>query len=413
MGVQQTFGGTARVLFPIMAGLAFDRFPEASVPRLGRARGWHDSAWVGYGGVHPPEARTRGRSGGLIVIESAHGRNSLEGELHARSVDLAQFRCSLSASWRWRRACGSEPTGTGSSSPSAHDHRLAATGRSVSSARRSALPLVVKVTSSAGTALAGVAVPFAVTAGAATVTPATATTDATGQAKAQVTLGSSPGTSRSRRAVVGTSSHATFVVTAGTSTQTLRARPARRQTPAAGSVLPGVSGTGICLGGGAGGAEYALVAFYRNPTPRHSLGQVSVTAHGATAVATPASRRSRRLRDAAARTRALGGGNPTCRRRSTRGCARSRARARAHGSGARARRATAARASTSIPANRDGRVARHAERERRSAVHQPDQRRRARRRGLATRRSSSPTRPIRPADSPTPSICRSRRCSTR
>ena len=28
MGVQQTFGGTARVVFPILAGFAFDRFPE-------------------------------------------------------------------------------------------------------------------------------------------------------------------------------------------------------------------------------------------------------------------------------------------------------------------------------------------------------------------------------------------------
>ena len=28
MGVQQTFGGAARVLFPILAGFAFDRFPE-------------------------------------------------------------------------------------------------------------------------------------------------------------------------------------------------------------------------------------------------------------------------------------------------------------------------------------------------------------------------------------------------
>src|SRR5262249_61506998 len=28
MGVQQTFGGTARVVFPIVAGWAFDRFPE-------------------------------------------------------------------------------------------------------------------------------------------------------------------------------------------------------------------------------------------------------------------------------------------------------------------------------------------------------------------------------------------------
>ena len=29
MGVQQTFGGTARVVFPILAGFAFDRFQEA------------------------------------------------------------------------------------------------------------------------------------------------------------------------------------------------------------------------------------------------------------------------------------------------------------------------------------------------------------------------------------------------
>jgi hypothetical protein len=28
MGVQQTFGGTARSLFPILAGIAFDRFVE-------------------------------------------------------------------------------------------------------------------------------------------------------------------------------------------------------------------------------------------------------------------------------------------------------------------------------------------------------------------------------------------------
>jgi hypothetical protein len=28
MGVQQTFGGSARVIFPILCGAAFDRFPE-------------------------------------------------------------------------------------------------------------------------------------------------------------------------------------------------------------------------------------------------------------------------------------------------------------------------------------------------------------------------------------------------
>src|SRR5258705_445224 len=31
--------------------------------------------------------------------------------------------------------------------------------------------------------------------------------------------------------------------------------------PAAGNVSPGLSGTGICLGGGTAGPEYALVAF--------------------------------------------------------------------------------------------------------------------------------------------------------
>ena len=58
MGVQQTFGGTARVLFPIMAGFAFDRFQEAAVSDFGHARGRHDFSWVGYGGLHPPKART-------------------------------------------------------------------------------------------------------------------------------------------------------------------------------------------------------------------------------------------------------------------------------------------------------------------------------------------------------------------
>ena len=59
MGVQQTFGGTARVVFPILAGLAFDRYP-------GSCRFWLSATLVagtiflgsGYGGIHPPKART-------------------------------------------------------------------------------------------------------------------------------------------------------------------------------------------------------------------------------------------------------------------------------------------------------------------------------------------------------------------
>src|SRR5690242_9943825 len=47
-------------------------------------------------------------------------------------------------------------------------------------------PLTVKVTNSSGAALAGVAVQFSVVSGAATVSPGTATTDASGQAKTTV-----------------------------------------------------------------------------------------------------------------------------------------------------------------------------------------------------------------------------------
>ena len=74
MGVQQTFGGAARVVFPALAGWAFDRFPAATLPRVGRSRGWHDSARAGYGRVHPSEARTRARPRGLVTRRSANVR---------------------------------------------------------------------------------------------------------------------------------------------------------------------------------------------------------------------------------------------------------------------------------------------------------------------------------------------------
>ena len=86
--------------------------------------------------------------------------------------------------------------------------------------------------------------------------------------------------------VAGSSFTQPFVVTAGTTTQTLACSSGAPQTPAAGGVLPGVSGTGICLGAAAGGSDYALVAFFGNPN-QATLGQVNVTAHGATALTTP------------------------------------------------------------------------------------------------------------------------------
>lgn len=87
-------------------------------------------------------------------------------------------------------------------------------------------------------------------------------------------------------AVAGSSLTQQFVVTAGTTSQTLACSSSAPQTPAAGGVLPGVSGTGICLGAATGGSDYALVAFFGNPN-QAILGQVNVTAHGATALTTP------------------------------------------------------------------------------------------------------------------------------
>ncbi len=148
-----------------------------------------------------------------------------------------------------------------------------------------AVPLTVRVTSS-GTAEKGVTVAFAVTSGTATVVPASAVTDSLGQAQTQVSLGSSPGNVSITATVAGTGLVATFTVTAGSTSTSIACQGATPTTPAAGGVLPGVAGTGICLGGGAAGAEYALVVFNGNPDSSN-IASLSVQSHGgATAVST-------------------------------------------------------------------------------------------------------------------------------
>jgi len=146
-------------------------------------------------------------------------------------------------------------------------------------------PLVVKVTANSAP-VTGATVNFAVTAGTATLSPSASTTDGTGQAKTQVTLGNSPGNVTITATVANTALIATFTATVGSSTVTLACSSSSPTTPAAGAVLPGVNGTGICLGGGTAGAEYALVAFYGNPDSS-SIQNFTVTGKGASAVATP------------------------------------------------------------------------------------------------------------------------------
>ncbi|MEP6493961.1 MAG: hypothetical protein ABJF01_14865 [bacterium] len=182
-------------------------------------------------------------------------------------------------------ACGSgsEPIGPGNTAPGAvaivsGNGQVGLVGAALS------LPLTVRVTGSNG-AVSGATVTFAVASGAATVAPGTATTDASGQAKTQVTLGSSPGNVTITAAVSGTNLTATFLATAGTSTITLACQNGTPTTPAVGGVVPGVSGTGICLGGGTAGADYALVAFHGNADP-NATASISVASRGATAIST-------------------------------------------------------------------------------------------------------------------------------
>jgi hypothetical protein len=144
----------------------------------------------------------------------------------------------------------------------------------------------VKVAASNGAAVKGAAVVFAVTTGSATLNPSSTVTDSTGQAKTNVTLGSTPGTVVITASVTGTSLTATFTLTAGGGSTNTACQSSSPQTPAAGAVLPSVTGTGICLGGGTAGAEYALVAFYGNPDSSQ-IQNLAVTGHGATAVSTP------------------------------------------------------------------------------------------------------------------------------
>jgi len=147
-------------------------------------------------------------------------------------------------------------------------------------------PLVVKVVNSSGTAVPGATVTFSVTSGAATISPSTATTDASGQAKTQVTLGTAPGNVQISASVSGTSLVVSFVVTAGTN---VSARACTGTTPVAmivGQVNAGVPGSGVCLSGGTGGADFALIAFHANPDSA-AIATMNVTSQNAVALSTP------------------------------------------------------------------------------------------------------------------------------
>jgi hypothetical protein len=187
-------------------------------------------------------------------------------------------------------ACGggtSEPGGTngGNTTPSAVAI-VSGNGQTGLVGQPLSLPLTVKVTNSAGAAVKGASVTFAVTSGAASVAPTTAITDTTGTARAVVTLGATAGNVTITATVTGTSISTTFSATAGSGTVTLACTGSAPQTPAVGSVVALGSVSGVCLGGATGGADYALVAFNSNPDSTLAAASFTVTGSGTTALTT-------------------------------------------------------------------------------------------------------------------------------
>src|SRR5437899_1603147 len=100
-------------------------------------------------------------------------------------------------------ACES-PAGPNAQPPAAAVSVVSGNGQVGQTGQTLSDPLAVRVASSSGVAVKGATVNFSVTAGTATVSPSSATTDSLGIAKTVVTLGASPGTITISAAVVGT-----------------------------------------------------------------------------------------------------------------------------------------------------------------------------------------------------------------
>lgn len=184
-------------------------------------------------------------------------------------------------------ACGDGGTGpnTSTSTPALLSI-VAGNGQTGLTGQQLAIPLTAHVVSSAGKSVNNATINFAVTTGAATVSPTSVKTDTSGMASTTVTLGSTAGDVKITATVQGTSISTIFSATAGTGTITTACANTQLQTPAAGGVIPGVSGTGICLGGGASGADYAIVAFNSNPDSLLVSANFTVKGTGITSLTT-------------------------------------------------------------------------------------------------------------------------------
>ena len=120
-------------------------------------------------------------------------------------------------------------------------------------------PVVFEVTTAADAPVSGVTVTFAVTSGAATLTPTTAVTDANGAASTQVTLGAAAGSVEITATVQGASLVARVTATATTIASSDCSSSSTMLT--LGQVIAGIAATSVCVSGGTAGGDFALVPF--------------------------------------------------------------------------------------------------------------------------------------------------------
>ena len=146
-------------------------------------------------------------------------------------------------------------------------------------------PLEVQVTSKDGSPLANVLVTFAVTLGEGTLSPTSARTDATGKAHTVLTLKANVGRVEVTATVSGTTIVQVLVATAVPPDVPCTASNAVSMS--VGQVLAALPAQSVCLSGGGGGSEFAVIPFNGSPvfTANKSL---NFTSTGASAVTTPA-----------------------------------------------------------------------------------------------------------------------------
>ena len=147
------------------------------------------------------------------------------------------------------------------------------------------VPVSIVLKSAENKPIANATVSFQVTAGSGSVSPTTATTDANGQAQTTLTFGSTPGVVEVTITVNGTSlTRIVYPTAIGPAPASCTSGTALSLNP--GEVRTPIAQLGICVSGGAGGAEFALVPFNFSTT-FGSIASLDFTSTGASTVTTP------------------------------------------------------------------------------------------------------------------------------